>query len=113
MALEGYLENNRQLEVERTIRSSDSRFVELTCSMKNLEELDLFGCELTLEDLAHVFQSCSQITNLSITGDSDEMPNMTEHLKNQLRPGFHKLRRLDLRCSIYNDSWLVLQEMLT
>ena len=38
----------------------------MICSMRELETLNLWHTELTLEDLAHVFMSCSKITNLSI-----------------------------------------------
>jgi hypothetical protein len=109
LAREGYLQNNRYLDVEFDC-SSNPRFVEVICSMKNLKIL--FGRKLTLEDLAHVFESCSKITNLFIPANGRKMSEMAEHLKNQLRSGFQRLRYLDLK-QIDNDSWPVIQEMLT
>jgi hypothetical protein len=111
LAGEGYLQNNRRLNVEFDC-SQSFRFVELICSMKNLKTLRLFGKEMTLEDLARVFQSCSKLNDLFIPANGRKMSEVAEHLKNQLRPGFQKLRRLGLK-QIDDDSWPVIQEMLT
>jgi hypothetical protein len=112
LAEEGYLQNNRQLDLQFDC-SCSSQFVKLISSMKNLETLRSFGKELTLEDLAHVFQSCSKITNLRINANGCKISEMAEHLKFQLRSGFQKLRRLRLVCFINNDSWPGIQEILT
>ena len=40
LAEEGYLQNNRKLDVDFDF-SSNSRFVEVICSMENLETLNL------------------------------------------------------------------------
>ena len=98
LAGEGCLQNNRRLNGQFDC-SSNSRFVEVICSMKNLESLDFHEHELTLDRLAHVFQSCSKLTELNI-GTECKPPEMDEHLKNQLRSRFQKLRRLDL-CFIF------------
>jgi hypothetical protein len=90
-----------------------SRFVEVICSMKNLEQLHLFDYELIPEVLARVFQSCSKITDLRITATEYEMFKMPDQLKSQLRPSFQRLRYFYFQCSIDNYSWLVIQEMLT
>jgi hypothetical protein len=111
LAGEGYLQNNRRLDVELDC-SSNHRIVEVICSMKNLKILRFFCKNLTLEDLAHVFQSCPQLTNLFIPANGRKMSEVTEHLKNQLRIGFQKLRHLSL-LQIDDDSWPVMQEMLT
>ena len=75
--------------------------------MKNLEQLDLH-CDLTLEDLALVFQSCSKLVVLDIYIHQFEMG---EVVIDQLKPGFQRLRRLNLECAIV--SWAGIQEMLT
>ena len=108
---EGYLKNIRQLEVDRVIRSP--LIVELICSMKNLETLDLRDQELTLDSLAHVFQSCSKLTSLYVATNEYKTFEMDEHLKNQLRSGFQRLQLLQFECFFDKDSWPVIQEMLT
>jgi hypothetical protein len=112
LAREGFLQNNRKLDVGFNF-SCSSRFVELICWMKKLETLRLLDQELTLEDLAHVFQSCSKLIEVDIATPKYKTLKMNKHLKNQLRPGFQKLRRLKLECSINNYSWPVILEMLT
>jgi hypothetical protein len=125
----GFLQNNRQFIVHVHWRlegaefnwARSSRFIEVICSMKNLESLYLLdhawssSHELCMkpEDLALVFQSCSKITDLRITTTEDGMSKMPEHVKNQLRSSFQKLRYFGFRCFIDNDSWPVIQEMLT
>jgi hypothetical protein len=96
LAEEGFLQNNLKLHF---------------WSMKNLEELDLFVYEP--EVLARVFESCSKITDLLIDTYEYETREMAEHLKNQLRSGFQRLRRFEFGCFIDNDSLPVIQEMLT
>jgi len=88
------------------------QLVEVISSMKNLEKLDL-DFNLTLEVLACVFQSCSKLVELHITTDGCEMLEMAEHLKDQLRSVFQKLRCLNLVCFIDNGSWPVIPKMLT
>ena len=112
LASEGYLQNNRRLNVEFDC-SQSSRFVELICSMKNLESLDLNEHDLNPDVLARVFQSCSKLVEMDIAIQKYKTHEMAEHLKDQLRSGFKKLRRLDLVFSIDDDTWLVIQEMLT
>jgi hypothetical protein len=109
---DGYLQNAHQLRMPAFKFSWKfrSQLVKVFCSMKNLEEIYL-KWQLTLEDLAHVFQSCSKITNLHIATFDYNTLEMSEYLKNQLRSGFQKLRRLDVVCA--KDSWPVIQEMLT
>ena len=113
LADEGYLQNTCRLDMRGTCQKIDSWIVELICLMKNLETLHLLDYELSPAVLAQVFQSCSKITRLHIMADNDEMPNMDECLKNQLRPDFQRLQYLHFECYIDEDSWLVLQEMLT
>ena len=89
------------------------QLVELIYSMKNLEKLDIFDYNLTLEDLARVFQSCSKLIELDIVTRNYKSLEIAKHLKDQLKSGFQRLRRLDLVCKIDKDSWPVTQEMLT
>ncbi len=114
LAEEGYLQNNRRLDVDFHWKRS-SRFAGVICSMKNLETLNLFEDELPLDTscLAHVFQSCSKLIELDIWIHECKTLEMDEHLKNHLRFGFQRLRFFSLSCSIDNDSWPVLLEMLT
>jgi hypothetical protein len=112
LAKDGYLQNTRQIRMPgfKLFWPFRSQLVKVICSMKNLEKIYL-NWQLTLEDLAHVFQSCSKITNLQIVTYDCKTLEMTEHLKNQLRSGFQKLRRLDVVFD--KDSWPLTQEMLT
>ena len=111
--MDGYLQNNHNLIVEFP-RSSNSPFVKVVCSMKNLDTLRLSDSDLTLEDLAHVFQSCSKITRLHISKFEYTRFEISEHLKNQLRSGFQRLRFFGFTTSsINNDSWPLIQETLT
>jgi len=113
LAVEGYLNNNQQFgEFNSNLSLISSFVIKAICSMKNLEKLILRN-DLTLEDLALVFQSCSKVIELNITAFEFEMDKMVEDLKNQLRPGFQRLRRLDLECFIDNVSWPGFQEMFT
>jgi hypothetical protein len=112
LADEGYLKNNQQLKEFESCFLPISPFVEVICSMKNLEKLNL-EYDLTLEHLALVFQSCSKLVELNISAFEFEMDKMTEDLIDKLRPGFQRLRCLDLFCFIDNDSWPRFQEMLT
>jgi hypothetical protein len=112
LAAGGYLQNNYWLLVEFSC-SRSSPFFEVICSMKNLGTLRLMDDELTLEDLAYVFQSCSKINNLYISKFEFAMFEMSEHLKNQLRLGFQRLRFFGFTSSINKVSWPVIQETLT
>jgi hypothetical protein len=109
----GYLKNNRHLVVKFNW-SCSSRFIRDICSMKNLEKLSLWDCELALEQLAQLFWSCPKLVELSLKPFLCTRLGMDKKLKNHLRPGFQKLRRLELNdCRIYMNSWPVIQEMLT
>jgi hypothetical protein len=112
LAEKGYLQNNQQFVEIQSCVFHMSSFFEAICSMKNLATLNL-DYNLTLEDLAHVFQSCSKLTELRISASEFEMDEMDEDLFNQLRSGFQRLRCLDLEYFIDGDSWRGFQEMLT
>ena len=110
LANEGYLLNNREFIV--TFESPSSRLNELICSMKNLEKLNLLSCELTIEALANVFQSCSKIIELNIMIWGLETREVA-YLKNQLIPGFQRLQYFEFQCLVEDDTWPVIQEMCT
>jgi hypothetical protein len=114
LADEGCFRNNRQFVVN-FFRSFTVRLFRIICSMNNLEKLHLFECSLThaaIKDLAHVFRSCPKLTelNLGLVKSSTKL-EMNEELKNELRPGFERLRLLELD-SFFN-SGPAIQEMLT
>jgi hypothetical protein len=107
----GYFQNNRQMLVSPWF-PSNSRLFRVICSMNNLEILNFLHWKLTLtEDVPQLFRSCPNLTELrSRLFESQEL-EMNEELKNELRPGFQRLRLLDLNWEI--DSRPVLQEILT
>jgi len=110
LAGEGYLQNTQQFVGCESHFLQISSFVNIMCSMENLEKLTSHACHLTLEDLARVFQSCSKLSELNILVTDFEMD---QDVKNQLRPGFQRLRRFFIVCFMDNFSWPVIQEMLT
>jgi hypothetical protein len=112
LAEEGYLQNTQQFGEYQFCLFHMSPFFEVLCSMKNLKKLYL-SYDLTLEALAHVFQSCSKLTELRISASEFKMDEMGEEVLNQLRTGFQRLRCLDLEYLIDNDSCPGLQEILT
>ena len=80
--------------------------------MENLEKLDS-RCDLTLEDFKQVFQSCSKLVELQIIADDYPMLEIYEYGKNHLQTGFQRLRCFDLTWFIDNETWPVIQEILT
>jgi hypothetical protein len=81
-------------------------------SMNNLEKLELLNLELTLtKNVPQLFRSCPKLTEMRLKLAETQKLEMGEELKNELRSGFQRLRRLELDWDI--DSWLVIQEMFT
>ena len=112
LAEKGYLQNTQQFKGFPFAFS----FVPIICSMKNLETLTVEADHvkhLQLIDFAPVFQSCSKLSELNISANGLKIDEMREDLVDQLRSGFRRLRRLDVACSIVEDSWQGIQEMLT
>jgi hypothetical protein len=99
LSAEGYLQNNHQFVVKANC-SRSSLFAKVICSMRSLETLRLWGNEPTLGDLAHIFQSCPQITNLFLKKIKYTMFGMSEQQKNQLRLGFQRLQCFAFSSSI-------------
>ena len=105
---EGFLKNNRQFAIFDCSRSP--RFVEVIFSMNNLQKLDLWDCELTLEQVAQLFQSCPKLIELHLKLSTCEMD---EDLKDQLRPGIQRLQIFELEWYIDIKRWSVIKEMCT
>jgi hypothetical protein len=106
------LENSRKLIVGSDF-SHNPRFIDVICSMKNLETLDLWNCKLKLEQLPCVFSSCQKLVKLVLRPLTCNNWGMDEDLKNELRPGFQRLQSFRFKCHIYNHMWPVIQEILT
>ena len=106
----GYLKNNRQMKANWYMPSFP-RLLEMIGSMNNLETLSLLGCELTLtKDLPQLIRSCPKLTELRIKlFDNQKLEK--EVLKNDLRPGFKRLRLFELYW--HNDSLPLIQKMFT
>jgi len=81
--------------------------------MSNLEILEIFDCELIFDDLALLFLSCPQLIELRLQLFECSKMGWDQDLKTRLRPGFQRLRLFELRCYISQDSWSVIQEILT
>ena len=81
--------------------------------MKKLDTLKLVDCEITLEQLLTLFRSCPELVELSLELDAKQKLEMDNCLKNELRTGFQKLRRLMFYGHIDNDSWPVIKEIVT
>ena len=114
LAEKGYLQNTRHLGVFEFDSLLTSSFVPFFCSMKNLETFTCGNADyVKLEDFAPMFQSCSELRELSIKATVFKIDEMDGDLVDQLRSGFRKLRRLGIRYCINNDSWQGIQEMLT
>jgi hypothetical protein len=113
LANEEYFLNNRQM-IMKLVRPFTARLFRVICSMNNLEKLHLFECNVThveIKDLAHVFRSCPKLTELHLGLIKSVKLEMNEELKNELRPGFERLRLFEL--DSYINSGPVIQEMLT
>ena len=111
LAEKGYFKNTQQFIGFESDLSNISSFVKIICSMKNLEKLTSNADHQRLGDLALVFQSCSKLIKIHIPTLKFEFDNMDGALIDQLRPGFQRLRCLDLDCSMV--LWAGIQEMLT
>ena len=107
----GFFKNNRQMIVE-WYWPCIHRFCQVLRSMTDLEKLRLLKWELKLtEDLPKLFRSCPKLTELHLKLVESRKLEMSECLKNKLRPGFQRLRLVELDWEI--DSWPVIQEMFT
>jgi hypothetical protein len=113
----GYFQNNRRMFVKFDCLFI-ARLFRIICSMNNLETLHLLECNLTLtEDLPHLFRSCPKLTELHVRlsdsnrDDSERFKRMNEDVRNELRPGFQRLRLVEFHWVI--DSCPEFQEIFT
>jgi len=108
----GLLKNNREMFVSLCRRSAPLIF-RVIHSMTHLEKLSLSEWTLTLtEDVPKLFRSCPKLTELHVGIDeSQEKLEMNEDLKNELRPGFERLRLFEL--DSYINSGQIITEILT
>ena len=108
---EGFLKNNCELGMPSADgiiapfeRALGSRFLQVIYSMNNLEKLDIMEYDVTVADLARLFQSCPNIILLHLklfrifTLDSENDPKS----QNQLRLGFQKLQHLKIVGDCYS-----------
>jgi hypothetical protein len=110
LAEEGFFKNNRQLVVRfRSDWPLSPPLFGIIRPMINLEILKL-DCQLKIEQVAQLFQSCPKLTELHLRLDACEMD---ADLKNQLRPGFQRHRLVELEWYMDNNMWSVIQEMCT
>jgi hypothetical protein len=111
LAAGGFFKNNRQMIVVY-YWPSFQRLCRVLRSMTDLETLSLLNWKLSLtQGLPQLLQSCHKLTELRLTLVESQKVEMDEDLQNQIRPGFERLRLLELEWDI--ESLLVIQEILT
>ena len=98
---EGFLKNNCELVISSPFNSRllGSQYLHLIYSMNNLRKLDIVEYEVTVADLAHLFQSCPNIIHLHLKlFRHDILESKNDLSQNQLRLGFQKLQHLQIAC---------------
>ena len=114
LAKGGYLNNNRELSLPFNHESYIPWFHENVCFMRNLETLESWGCEIKLEQLEPLFRSCPKLVELHLHLNVNEKLEMDENVKNVLKKGFERLLLFKFSYGhIDNDTWPVIQEILT
>ena len=96
---EGFLKNNCELVISSPFNSRllGSQYLHLIYSMNNLRKLDIVEYEVTVADLAHLFQSCPNIIHLHLKlFRHDILESKNDLSQNQLRLGFQKLQHLKI-----------------
>jgi hypothetical protein len=107
----GILKNNREMGVNFCRDSPSVPLIFRSIhSMTHLEKLSFPECQLT-EDLPKLFQSCPKLTELRLRIVESQKSEMNEKLKNELRPGFQRLRLVELQSC--TKSGPVIPEILT
>ena len=111
LAAGGFLKNNRQMIVEN-YWPSFQRLCRVLRSMTDLETLSLLEWKLSLtQGLPQLLRSCPKLTELRLKLVENKYVEMDVDLESELRPGFQRIRLLDLYWGI--DSGPVIQEILT
>jgi hypothetical protein len=110
LAVGKFFKNSRQWIVSYGL-PRDPWLFQAICSMIHLEKLSLSECKLTLTDLPQLFRSCPKLTELHLMLFDRQNVEMNEELKNELRPGFQRLRLVELKWDI--NSWQIIQEIFT
>jgi len=106
----GYFQNN--LKMILSSWWSSIPLFQVISSMTHLEKLSLLKCNLTLtEDVPQLLRLCPKLTELHLSLSESQKLEMDEDLKNELRPGFERLRLLELKWDI--SSLPVIQEIFT
>ena len=111
LAAGGFLKNNRQMIVV-DYWPSFQRLCRVLRSMTDLETLSLLEWKLSLtQGLPQLLRSCPKLTELRLKLVENRYVEMDVDLENELRPGFQRIRLLDLYWDI--ESGPVIQEILT
>jgi hypothetical protein len=107
----GYFQNNRQIIVPSCgCWPSIPRLFQKILSMTNLEKLLYLELRLA-EDLPQLFRSCPKLIELRLKLVESPKLEMNEKLKNELQPGFQRLRFFELEWG--EHSWPGIPEILT
>ena len=116
LAEEGIFENVSQLIV-KSKRLFSPRFFQICCSMSNLEKIEIRNPNVQFADVAHFFRSCPNIIELKLVNMKVAFPfgefEIDEDLKNQLKLGFQRLQRVELRCNVQYSSREIFLQILT
>ena len=110
---EGFLKNNCELVMSSADcvvaqfegRTLGSRYLQVIYSMNNLEKLVILEYDMTVADLAHLFQSCPNIIHLHLKlFRHDILESKNDLSQNQLRLGFQKLQHLKIVGDCYSEN---------
>jgi hypothetical protein len=106
----GYFRNTRLVTVNWRWPSV-TQLSRVICYMTNLEKLSLLEWGLPLTKVPQLFRSCHNFTELRMAVVDRQKLEITEGLKNELRPGFQRLKIFELENWI--NSWPAIQEIFT
>ena len=116
LAEEGIFENISQLIVTAK-KLFSPRFFQIACSMINLKKIEIWDPNVQFTDLAHFFGSCPKLIELKLVNMNVKFPygefEIDEDLKHQLKLGFKRLGRVELRCNVQYNSWRIFLQILT
>ena len=107
----GYFRNNRQMIVNSRWQSVP-QLLQVIRSMADLETLSLLEWKLTLtQNVPQLLRSCPNLTELRLNLAEKQIVEMNEEIKNELRPGFQRLKICELTWD--KNSCPIIQEMFT